>query len=196
VADSWLVVGLGNPDREYANTRHNVGADVVRVLASRLGAGLRPNRRVRCEVAEVVDGGVRIVLALPTSYMNTSGGPVQSAAAWYKIPPERIVIVHDDIDLETGVVRLKTGGGTAGHNGLRDIERSLGTGDFHRVRIGVGRPPGRMQGADHVLRRFTAAQREIIDVAIEQAADAVLGLVHDGLEPTQNRVHGRSAGEV
>lgn len=189
--ERWLVVGLGNPEATYGGTRHNVGAEAVRTLAARLGASLRPNKRVRCEVAEARDRGARLVLAVPMSYMNSSGGPARQAASWYKVPPERIVIVHDELDLEVATVRLKLGGGTAGHRGLDDIFRCLGTRDFARVRIGIGRPTGRTEASDHVLGRFAARERAEIDVALEEAADAVLGLVHEGLEPTQNRIHRR-----
>ncbi|MDP8960162.1 MAG: aminoacyl-tRNA hydrolase [Actinomycetota bacterium] len=189
--ERWLVVGLGNPGSEYGGTRHNVGAQAVRALGARLGLPLTPNKRVRCEVAEARDGEVRLVLAVPMSYMNDSGGPVRQAASWYKIPPRRIVVLHDELDLEVATVRLKLGGGTAGHRGLDDLVRSLGTRDFARVRIGVGRPPGRSEAADHVLRRFSSREQAEIDVALQEAADAVLGLVHEGLEPTQNRIHRR-----
>jgi peptidyl-tRNA hydrolase, PTH1 family len=189
--DRWLVVGLGNPEGEYGGTRHNVGADVVRLLARREHTDLRRNRRVRCEIAEVTLAGHRLVLALPQSYMNRSGDPVQSAAAWFKVPPERIVVVHDDLDLPVGALRVKRGGGHGGHNGLKDVDRALGTRDYLRVRIGIGRPPGRMPGRDYVLRRFPPADREVIDVTLEDAADAALGLTREGLEATQNRFHGR-----
>lgn len=189
--ERWLVVGLGNPEPTYSGTRHNVGAEAVRALAERLGAPLKPNRRVRCEVAEARDRQARLVLALPLAYMNESGGPVRQAASWYKVPAERIIVIHDELDLELATVRLKLGGGTAGHRGLDDVVRHLGTRDFTRVRIGVGRPPGRMVAADYVLSRFTARERAEIGVALEEAADAVLGLVHEGLEPTQNRIHRR-----
>ena len=190
--DRWLVVGLANPESEYGGTRHNVGADALRVLAARLGVSLTTNKRVRCATAETTDREERLVLAVPLSYMNESGGPVQALTSWFKAPPTQLIVLHDEIDLPNGVMRVKFGGGTAGHNGLRDVGRRLGTRDFFRVRIGVGRPPGRQDAADHVLRRFSAAEREIIDVAVEEAADAVLGLAHDGLEPTQNRIHPRS----
>lgn len=189
--DRWLVVGLGNPEGEYGGTRHNVGADAVRVLARRHHTDLARNRRVRCEVAEVRTECVRLALVIPSSYMNTSGDPVRSAATWFKIPVERIVVIHDDLDLDLGQLKLKRGGGNAGHNGLRDLDRALGTRDYLRVRIGIGRPPGRMAGKDFVLRRFTPAERETIDVTIEEAADAVVHLATQGLEPTQNRYHAR-----
>ena len=190
--DRWLVVGLGNPEREYGGTRHNVGADAVRAVARREHADLARNKRVRCEIAEVrLGAGQRLVLAVPDSYMNRSGGPVQQAAAWYKVPPERIVVIHDDLDVPVGGIRLKRGGGNAGHNGLKDLDRALGTKDYLRVRIGIGRPPGRMAGKDFVLRRFSPAERETIDVVVEEAGDAVETLVTAGLEPAQNRYHGR-----
>jgi peptidyl-tRNA hydrolase, PTH1 family len=191
VAERWLVAGLGNPGADYEATRHNVGADAVRLLADREHAPLSRNKRVRCEVAEVRADGVPLVLAVPTAYMNRSGDPVQSAASWFKVPPERVVVVHDELDLPVGALRLKRGGGNAGHNGLRDVDRALGTRDYVRVRIGVGRPPGRMPGRDHVLRRFQPADRETIDVVLADAADAIVQVVTEGLEPAQNRYHSR-----
>ena len=191
-ADRWLVVGLGNPEPEYAATRHNVGADVVRRLAAREHTALARNKRVRCELAEVRLGAERAVLAVPQSYMNTSGGPVQAAAAWYKVGVERLVVCHDDLDLEPGQLRLKRGGGDGGHKGLRDVTRALGSPEYLRVRLGVGRPPGRMPARDHVLRRFAPAEREAVDVVIAEAGDAVDQLIAEGLEATQNRYHRRS----
>jgi peptidyl-tRNA hydrolase, PTH1 family len=193
-ADRWLVVGLGNPGADYEGTRHNVGADAVRLLARREHTELARNKRVRCEIAEVrglASTGVPVVLAVPSTYMNLSGGPVQSAAAWFKVPPERTVVLHDDLDVPVGSLKLKRGGGHAGHNGLKDVDRALGTRDYVRIRIGVGRPPGRMPGKDYVLRRPTPADREALDVVLEEAADAVAQLVGEGLEPTQNRYHSR-----
>jgi peptidyl-tRNA hydrolase, PTH1 family len=189
--DRWLVVGLGNPEGEYGGTRHNVGADAVRALARREHADLARNKRVRCEIGETTVAGRRLVLAVPSSYMNDSGGPVQQAAAWFKVPLERTIVCHDDLDLEVGDLRLKRGGGHGGHNGLRDLDRAFGDRDYLRVRIGVGRPPGRMPGRDHVLRRFPPAERATIDVVIEEAADAVVMLATDGLEPAQNRYHAK-----
>lgn len=189
--ERWLVVGLGNPEAEYGGTRHNVGADAVRALAAREHAELSRNKRVRCEVAETTVGGVRLVLAVPSGYMNRSGDPVQAVSAWFKVPPERLVACHDDLDLPVGALRVKCGGGNAGHRGLNDIDRALGTADYLRVRIGVGRPPGRRPARDHVLRRFAPAEREEIDVALAEVGDVVAHLVTQGLEPTQNRYHGR-----
>ena len=186
--DRWIAVGLANPEARYGGTRHNLGGDTVRLLAPRLGASFKPHKS-RVLVADVRADDVPLTLAIPMSYMNESGGPVQSASAFYKVPPERLVVVHDEIDLPLGVVRLKRGGGTAGHNGLKDVQRRLGTPDFHRIRIGVGRPPGRQDPADYVLKRPSAKEREALDIAVELAADAVIALVTDGLEPAQNRLH-------
>ena len=192
-ADRWLVVGLRNPEREYGQTRHNLGGDVVRLLAQRLGAPLKTTPKLRAETADsfAAPGGTPVTLVLPGGYMNSSGGPVQAAANFYKVPRERIVVVHDDLDLPTAALRLKRGGGAAGHNGLKDVTQRLGGPDYHRVRIGIGRPPGRQDPADYVLRRFSASDREQVDVTLELAADAILSLVRDGLEPTQNRYNAR-----
>ncbi len=189
--DRWLVVGLGNPGEQYAGTRHNIGAAAVHLLADAAGTQLRRNKRVRCEVAEVTLEGERLVLAVPTSYMNRSGDPVQAVAAWYRIPPARLIVCHDDLDVEPGDLRVKRGGGNAGHRGLRDIDRALGTTDYLRVRIGVGRPPGRMAPKDFVLRRFAPAERDAMIEALQDVAEAVVGLVADGLEKTQNRFHAK-----
>ncbi|HVM19097.1 MAG TPA: aminoacyl-tRNA hydrolase [Egibacteraceae bacterium] len=190
MGDRWLVVGLGNPEAEYGGTRHNVGADVVRLLAQRLGASFKPHR-VQAQVADTFDrpGGTPLSLILPFGYMNTSGGPVQQAMAFYKVPGDRMVVVHDDLDLDLGRLRLKMGGGTGGHNGLKDIQRRCGGPSFLRCRIGIGRPPGRQDPADFVLRRFSAQDREVIDGTIERAADATLDLIAQGLEAAQNRHH-------
>jgi peptidyl-tRNA hydrolase, PTH1 family len=189
--DRWLVVGLGNPESEYGGTRHNVGADVVRAFARREHTDLARNKRVRCEIGQATVAGRRFVLAVPSSYMNTSGGPVQQAAAWFKVPLERTIVCHDDLDLEVGQLRLKRGGGHAGHNGLKDLDRALGSREYLRVRVGIGRPPGRMPGKDHVLRRFPPAERATIDVVVEEAVDAIVLLATDGLEPAQNRYHAK-----
>lgn len=189
--DRWLVVGLGNPGQRYEHTRHNVGADAVRRLADEQRGTFSRNKRARCETAEVTVAGERLVLALPDSYMNRSGGPTQAAAAWYKVPVERVIVCHDDLDLDPGRLRLKRGGGHAGHNGLKDIDRALGSQDYLRVRIGVGRPPGRMPARDHVLRRFAPSERATVDLALAEAAGAIVTLVTDGLEPAQNRYHAR-----
>ncbi len=193
-ADRWLVVGLGNPGAEYAGTRHNVGADVIRLLARREHTDLSRNKRVRAEVAEVRSlgsTGTPVALVVPSTYMNLSGGPVQAAANWFKVPVDRIIVLHDELDVPVGGLKLKRGGGHAGHNGLKDVDRALGTRDYVRIRIGVGRPPGRMPGRDHVLRRPQPAEREAIDVVLEEAADAVACVIDEGLDAAQNRYHSR-----
>lgn len=190
-AERWLVAGLGNPGPDYADTRHNVGADAVRLLARREHADLARNKRVRCEIAEIKVGDHPVVLAVPSTYMNLSGDPVQSAARWFKVPVERTIVVHDELDVPVGGLKLKRGGGHAGHNGLKDVDRALGSRDYLRVRVGVGRPPGRMPARDHVLRRFPAAERDTIEVVLAEAADAVELLVAEGLEAAQTRYHGR-----
>jgi peptidyl-tRNA hydrolase, PTH1 family len=191
VSDRWLVVGLGNPETEYGGTRHNVGADTVRRLAERIGASFKAHKKVQAQVADTFDrpGGTPLSLVLPFGYMNRSGGPVQQGLAFYRVPHERLIVVHDDIDLDVGKLRLKRGGGDAGHNGLRDIRQRTGGGDYLRVRLGVGRPPGRQDPADYVLKRFSAKQREEIDIVVEEACDAILDLVTEGLEAAQNRHH-------
>ncbi|WP_240760044.1 aminoacyl-tRNA hydrolase [Phytoactinopolyspora endophytica] len=188
-SESWLVVGLGNPGPKYADTRHNVGAMVVELLAGRVGASFKANRRRRADVAEARLGdppGVRTVLARPHSYMNESGGPVASLCAFYKTAPERLVVIHDELDLPLGGVRIKQGGGDNGHNGLRSVRASIGTGDYVRVRFGIGRPPGRMDPAAYVLKPISAADRRDVDVEVERVADAVEAVVVDGLTYAQN----------
>jgi peptidyl-tRNA hydrolase, PTH1 family len=182
----WLVIGLGNPDDEYAGTRHNAGAMVVARLAERAGAKLKRSRN-RAQVAEIRDGDERVVLARPTSYVNESGGPASLLARWYKTPVERIIVVHDEIDLAAGKLQLRRGGGTAGHNGLKDIVKALGSPEFLRVRIGVGRPPGRQDPADYVLEPVPKRQTEDFAVLLERAADATMDLVHLPLERAQDR---------
>jgi peptidyl-tRNA hydrolase, PTH1 family len=178
----WLVVGLGNPGPRYAGNRHNVGQMVVAQLAGDLGATLSSHRS-RAQVAEArlrPSGGrpgARLVLAAPTSYMNESGGQVVAAVRFFKVPPERLLVVHDELDLPFGDVVLKRGGGEGGHNGLRSVSTSLGTRDYARLRIGIGRPPGRMDPADFVLRDFTAAERQELPVLLESAADVVENLL-------------------
>jgi peptidyl-tRNA hydrolase, PTH1 family len=188
--DRWLVVGLGNPPAEYGGTRHNVGQDVVALLAARLGASLTAHK-AKAQVADTHDrpGGTALTLALPHGYMNNSGGPVQALLAFYKLDHDRLVVVHDDLDLDLGRLRLKRGGGTAGHNGLKDIAQRTGGPDYYRVRVGIGRPPGRQPARDYVLKRFSAAERDTVDVVAEQAGDAILDLVAGGLETAQNRHH-------
>jgi len=186
--ERWLVVGLGNPGPSYADHRHNVGAMVVDLLAGRVGARWRAHKS-RADVVEGRLGGSPVVLAKPRSYMNDSGGAVVSVRDYYDVPLERVVVVHDELDLPFETLRLKAGGGDNGHNGLRSLRRSLGSGEFLRLRVGIGRPPGRMDPADFVLKPFTAAERRELPLVLDRAGDAVELLVREGLAATQNRVH-------
>jgi PTH1 family peptidyl-tRNA hydrolase len=166
---------------------------VVDLLAGRVGARLAPQTRLRSDVAAGRVGplpGTRVVLARPRSYMNESGGPVAALVRYHKVPLERLVVIHDELDLPFETLRLKCGGGDNGHNGLRAIRAALGSGDFHRVRVGIGRPPGRQDPADFVLRDFSAAERPHVPLLAERAADAVEALVRDGLERAQNEFNG------
>ena len=179
------MVGLGNPGSAYAGNRHNVGFLVVDLLAERMSGRFKAHK-TRSEILEGRLGGVRVVLAKPRSYMNDSGGPVSGLLDFFKVPLERLVVVHDELDLPFGGLRLKLGGGDNGHNGLKSVRRSLGSGDFNRVRIGIGRPPGRMDPATFVLRDFSGTERKELDYQVDRAADAVEALVAHGLERAQN----------
>ena len=191
MSDRWVVAGLGNPEGEYGGTRHNIGADVVRHLAAQHHASFTGNKRIRCEEAQVRLGDQRLLLVVPQSYMNNSGGPVQAAAAWADAPPEQVVLVHDELDLELGQLRCKLGGGSS-HNGVKDVVRAMGTRDVLRVRVGIGQPPGRMPGKDYVLRPFASHERDEVELVVAEAADAIELLVEQGLEPAQNRYHSRT----
>lgn len=189
-ADVWLVAGLGNPGPAYAGHRHNVGYLVGEELARRQGATFRAHKAGRAEVVEGRLGapgvdGPRLVVVRPRCYMNESGGPVKALASFYRVPVERIVAVHDELDLPFETMRVKFGGGDNGHNGLRSLRAALGTGDFYRVRIGVGRPPGRQDPADFVLSNYTSAERKVLPLQVDRAADAVESLLTAGLESTQ-----------
>jgi peptidyl-tRNA hydrolase, PTH1 family len=186
-----LVVGLGNPGNEYARTRHNVGAEVVELLARRHGGKLHGSKG-RARTDEVRIGDRRVALAIPLTYMNDSGEAVAGVARRLGVEPESIVIVHDELDLAPAVLRLKVGGGLAGHNGLRSIKQHLHTDEFMRVRIGVGKPPSKERGADHVLSRVSKRDREQMDVTIEEAADAVELIAIDGIDVAMNRYNGRT----
>jgi PTH1 family peptidyl-tRNA hydrolase len=187
-----LVVGLGNPGPEYAETRHNVGVRVVELLAARAGGGRFAKHKSNADVLEGRLAGRRAVFAVPRTFMNVSGGPVAGLLRYYGVEPADLVVVHDDLDLGFGVVRLKQGGGEGGHNGLRSISGSIGTKDYLRVRFGIGRPPGRQDPADFVLKRFSGAERKELEFAVDLAADAAEALLRDGLEPAQNRFHALS----
>jgi peptidyl-tRNA hydrolase, PTH1 family len=190
----FLVVGLGNPGPGYAGTRHNVGAVVLEELARRAGIRLAAGKgaRARAVSGEGHLAGRRVVLAQPLTYMNESGGPVRGLLDYHKLPPEQLVVVHDELDIPFAAVRLKRGGGEGGHNGLRSITRSTGTKDYLRVRVGVGRPPGRQDPADFVLKDFSATERKELDLLVVEAADATELLLTAGLEAAQNQVHPRT----
>ena len=185
-----LIVGLGNPGREYARTRHNVGEEVVTLLAERLGEKLKVGRD-KAAVAETRLGGHRVVLAFPTTYMNLSGESVGAMMRRYKIAtPQQLGVVHDELDLPPGTMRIKVGGGLAGNNGLRSITQHLKTQDYVRLRIGIGKPPSKERGADHVLSRIPKAERDLLDVAIQRAADAVEVIVAEGPDAAMARFNG------
>ncbi|WAX81970.1 aminoacyl-tRNA hydrolase [Streptomyces sp. KMM 9044] len=185
----WLVAGLGNPGPEYAGNRHNVGFMVADLLAERISGRFKRAGKAQ---AQVVEGRIgppgpanrRVILAKPTSFMNLSGGPVNALREFYKVPVAQVVAVHDELDIEYGTLRLKLGGGDNGHNGLKSMTKAFGA-DYHRVRFGIGRPPGRMPVADYVLRDFSSAERKELDYFVDRAADAVECLVIDGLERAQ-----------
>jgi PTH1 family peptidyl-tRNA hydrolase len=185
--DATIVVGLGNPGERYAATRHNIGAMVLDHLVSAAGDRWKSQRKTRCDVAETRWAGRQVILARPHSYMNESGGPVSALAGFYGVPAEGIVVLHDELDLPFGALRIKAGGGDNGHNGLKSIRRSIGSGDTVRVRIGVGRPPGRQDPADFVLRPFSSTERAELPELIGRAADATECAVTEGVTVAQNR---------
>ncbi|MFV8162662.1 aminoacyl-tRNA hydrolase [Mycobacterium sp. 134] len=189
MAEPLLVVGLGNPGPAYAKTRHNIGFMVADVLAARIGSAFKVHKKSGAEVITGRLAGAPVVLAKPRCYMNESGRQVGPLAKFYSVPPARIVVIHDELDIDFGRIRLKIGGGEGGHNGLRSVASALGSKDFQRVRIGVGRPPGRKDPAAFVLETFTAAERAEVPTICEQAADATELLIAQGLEPAQNTVH-------
>ena len=186
--DRFLIVGLGNPGPRYAATRHNTGTAVVDLLALRTGGRFQAHKS-RCEILETRLAGAPVVLAKPMSYMNESGGPVNAAARFFKIAVDHVVVAPDELDLDFGVIRLKRGGGAGGHNGLRSLTSALGSPDFARVRCGIGRPPGRQDPADFVLREFSSAERKELPYLVDRAADAAEALLRDGLEAAQNAFH-------
>ena len=185
-----LIVGLGNPGKKYARTRHNVGTDAIELLAQRLHVSLKVGRD-RAQVVETRIGDEAVVLAIPTTWMNESGEAVGPIARRYKIPAANIIIIHDELDLEPGAVKLKMGGGLAGHNGLKSVSQHLGTNDYARVRIGVGKPTSKEQGADHVLSSIPPAERKILDVAVETACDAVERIMKEGLDAAMREYNAR-----
>jgi PTH1 family peptidyl-tRNA hydrolase len=183
-----LVAGLGNPGPGYAGNRHNVGFMVLDELARRAGSKFKAHRG-RADVVETRFGPERVVLAKPKSFMNESGGPLASLRDFFKVPAERIVVVYDELDLPFATLRLKLGGGDNGHNGLKSITKSLGSREYHRVRFGIGRPPGRQDPADYVLSDFSTVERRELPFLLDRAADAVEALLRDGLAAAQNTYH-------
>jgi PTH1 family peptidyl-tRNA hydrolase len=186
--DRWLIAGLGNPGPQYAGHRHNAGFMVADELAERIGGRFRPSRYR----AVAVDGrlaGAPVTVIKPLTYMNESGGPVAGFRAYYRLVPGQIVVIHDELDLPFGTIRLKLGGGDNGHNGLRSITAALGSRDYHRVRVGIGRPPGRMDPAAFVLRDFRPEERKELPFLLGRAADAVETLLSKGLAAAQNEFH-------
>jgi PTH1 family peptidyl-tRNA hydrolase len=182
---TWLIVGLGNPGPTYANTRHNVGYLVADVLADRIGAAFKAHASKRADVVEGRLADQRVVLGRARSFMNDSGGAVSTLAKYYDISPDKVVVIHDEIDIGLGQLRVKFGGGDNGHNGLKSLRKSLDTGDFYRVRVGVGRPSGSGEVHDHVLKSFSSTERKELPILLVEAADAVESLISKGLEPTQ-----------
>lgn len=184
----WLIVGLGNPGPEYAGNRHNVGFMVLDELAARIGGRFKAHRS-RAEIVEGRLAGAPVVLAKPLSFMNLSGGPVKALTDFFKITPDCVIVVHDELDIPYGALRTKSGGGDNGHNGLKSITKALGTRDYLRVRFGIGRPPGRMDPATFVLRDFATAERKDLPFLIDRAADMTESLITAGLAATQNKYH-------
>lgn len=194
MTETWLIAGLGNPGPGYSRNRHNVGQMVLDELAARVGGSFKTHK-ARAQILEgrLGLGGPRVVLAKPLSYMNVSGGPVSGLATFYSVDPAHVVVVHDEIDIPFNTVKLKLGGGEGGHNGLRDISKALATKDYLRVRVGVGRPLGRMDTADYVLRDFSTAEKKDLPFLVDEAADAVELLVRDGLTVAQQKFHSAKA---
>lgn len=190
MTDTWLIVGLGNPGSEYSGNRHNVGQMVLDELAARMGGKFKVHKS-RAQVVEgrLGIGGPRVVLAKPMTYMNVSGGPVAALGKFFDIAPDHVIAVHDEIDIPFNTIKLKIGGGEGGHNGLRDISKALDTKDYLRVRVGVGRPPGRMDTADYVLRDFGTAEKKELPLLLDEAADAVELLMAEGLLAAQQKHH-------
>ncbi|WP_032385663.1 aminoacyl-tRNA hydrolase [Rhodococcoides fascians] len=186
-----LIVGLGNPGPQYDKTRHNVGFMVADALAGRVGLSFSSHKKSNSDIVQARLDGRSVVVAKPRTFMNLSGQPVAALARFFSVDPANIVVVHDELDIDFGALRLKLGGGEGGHNGLRSISQHLGTKDYLRVRVGVGRPPGRMDPASFVLKPFSTPERKDLGVVIEEAADAAELLLKVGLEAAQNRVHPR-----
>ena len=191
----FLIVGLGNPGTKYSRTRHNVGFEAIELLATRLNVTLKAgrDRALFAEVNTTINAQTKhLLLAMPTTFMNESGNAVGPLARRYAISdPLKVIVIHDELDLEPGVVKIKSGGGLAGHNGLASITQHLKTQDFLRVRIGVGKPPSKEQGGDHVLSKIPARERELLDISVQVAADAVQLIVAEGLDAAMRNINAR-----
>lgn len=192
MSDTWLIVGLGNPGPNYAKTRHNIGQMVLDELAKEVGGSFKKHSKASAVVVEgrLGFGGPKVILMKSLGYMNTSGGPVSAIAKFYSIDPDHIIVVHDELDIPFDTIKVKIGGGEGGHNGLRDITKALGSKDYYRVRTGIGRPPGRMDTADFVLKPFSSIEAKDLPFLISNAADATMMLVKESLLATQQRYHG------
>jgi PTH1 family peptidyl-tRNA hydrolase len=194
VTDTWLIVGLGNPGPEYAGTRHNIGFAAVAELAERMGGKVSRHKRANALTLEgrvgLPGSTTPVILAQPLDYMNLSGGPVKALMQFFDISLERLMVVHDDLDLEFDVLRIKTGGGDGGHNGLRSIRKVLTSGEYTRIRMGIGRPPGRQDPADYVLKPFNAEQRTMLPAFLDRACDAMMAVIESGVPWAQNRFNG------
>ncbi len=197
MSDPWLIVGLGNPGPEYAATRHNIGAMAVDVIAGGTSPTLSRHKKVHARIAETHLGfpgdRMSVIACAPLSYMNESGGPVKAAMNFYRIPPERLLVVHDELDIDFSTLRIKKGGGDGGHNGLKSIRSAIGTGDYFRIRLGIGRPVGRQAPADYVLQAFSSAQRTDLPAFLSRCAEAVETLIRQGLDVAQNVYNERSS---
>lgn len=190
MAEAWLIVGLGNPGPRYELTRHNVGQLVVDELAARRGETFRAHKaNARIVETWLRPGAAKLILAKPNTFMNVSGGPVAGLAKFYGVDPSRVVVIHDELDIPFDTIKLKAGGGHGGHNGVRDVAKALDSAEFARVRVGIGRPPGRQDPADWVLDPFGAAERKNLPILLADAADAVEQLVGEGLLAAQQKHH-------
>ncbi|NLX10265.1 MAG: aminoacyl-tRNA hydrolase [Chloroflexi bacterium] len=194
MTERYLLVGLGNPGREYEDTRHNVGFRCVDAVARAYHLSFQPKKQSKAKIADGTIAGRRVLLAKPQAYMNLSGGTVQGLATFYKIPPAHILVIFDDLDLPLGTLRIRQKGGSGGHRGLTDIIQRLGTQDFPRIRFGIGRPPGRMDPAAFVLQRFSPAELDLVNAAVATTVEAVETWLRDGIDIAMNRYNGAVEG--
>jgi PTH1 family peptidyl-tRNA hydrolase len=187
---AWLIVGLGNPGPSYAATRHNIGASAVEDLAKSIGEKLTKHKRAIANVAEARMSGAKVILANPQSYMNESGGPVSGLLKYYDLEPKQLIVLHDELDIPAAALRVKFGGGDNGHNGLKSIRASIGTGDFYRIRMGIGRPVGQQDPADFVLKAFNSTEKVELPIMFDRTARLIETLISSGLAAAQNEFHG------